>query len=89
MLTNFLGMGYGEYGSNLLINSYEYNDNGRIVTIKPFKAEVVEIMMVNAANEKQTFYIGGILDQSDLKEQGYTVRIACRESCWELQFRSQ
>ena len=59
------------YGSNLLINSYEYNDNGRIVTIKPFKAEVAEIEMVNAANEKQIFYVGGILEQSDLKEQGF------------------
>lgn len=59
------------YGSNLLINSYEYNDNGRIVTIKPFKAEVAEIEMVNASNEKQIFYVGGILEQSDLKEQGF------------------
>ena len=59
------------YGSNLLINAYEYNDNGRIKTINPFKGDVTEITMVNAADEKQTIRVGGILDQEDLKEQGF------------------
>ena len=59
------------YGSNLLINTYEYNDNGRIKTINPFKEDVTEITMVNAADEKQTFHVGGILNQDDLKEQGF------------------
>ena len=59
------------YGSNLLINAYEYNDNGRIKTINPFKEDVTEITMVNAADEKQTIRVGGILDQEDLKEQGF------------------
>lgn len=59
------------YGSNLLINTYEYNDNGRIKTINPFKEDVTEITMVNAADEKQTIRVGGILDQEDLKEQGF------------------
>ena len=59
------------YGSNLLINTYEYNDNGRINTINPFKEDVTEITMVNAADEKQTIRVGGIIDQEDLKEQGF------------------
>ncbi|MGN0394595.1 MAG: ABC transporter permease [Coprococcus sp.] len=59
------------YGSNLLINSYEYNDNGKIKKINPFKKDVTEIMLVNAADEKQIFHVGGILGQDDLKEQGF------------------
>lgn len=59
------------YGSNLLINTYEYNDNGRIKTIKPFKENVTEITMINAADVKQTFHVGGILVQDDLKEKGF------------------
>ena len=58
-------------GSNLLINTYAYNDNGRMKTISPFKEGVTEIVMVNAADEKQTIRVGGILDQEDLKEQGF------------------
>ena len=59
------------YGSNLLINTYAYNDNGRMKTISPFKEGVTEIVMVNAADEIQTIRVGGILDQEDLKEQGF------------------
>lgn len=59
------------YGSNLLINSYEYNSNGRYITIKPYKDDVTEITMINAANVKQVFDVGGILSQEDLKEQGF------------------
>ena len=59
------------YGSNLLINTYAYNDNGRMKTISPFKEGVTEIVMVNAADEKQTIRVGGILNQEDLKEQGF------------------
>ena len=59
------------YGSNLLINSYEYNKKGRYVTITPYREDVTEITMINAANEKQVFAVGGILDQEDLEEQGF------------------
>ncbi len=59
------------YGSNLLINTYEYNDNGRMKTINPFKKNVTEITMVNAADEKQTLSVEGILNQDDLKEKGF------------------
>lgn len=59
------------YGSSLLINTYAYNDNGRMKTIIPFKEGITEITMVNAADEKQTILVGGILDQEDLQEQGF------------------
>lgn len=59
------------YGSNLLINTYAYNDNGRIKTIIPFKEGVTEITLVDAADEKKTFRVEGVLDQEDLKEQGF------------------
>ena len=56
------------YGSNLLINTYEYNDNGRMKTISPFKEDITEIIMINSADEKQTFSVEGILNLEDLKE---------------------
>ena len=60
-----------EYGSILLLNTYQYNDNGEYVSIKPFKYDVTQISLINAANEKNTLTIGGILEQSDLKEYGF------------------
>ena len=55
-----------EYGSILLLNTYQYNDNGEYTSIKPFKDDVTQISLINAANEKNTLIIGGILEQSDL-----------------------
>lgn len=60
-----------EYGSILLLNTYQYNDSGEYVSIKPFKDDVTQISLINAANEKNTLTIGGILEQSDLKEYGF------------------
>ena len=60
-----------EYGSILLLNTYQYNDNGEYTSIKPFKDDVTQISLINAANEKNTLTIGGILEQSDLKEYGF------------------
>lgn len=60
-----------EYGSILLLNTYQYNDNGEYVSIKAFKDDVTQISLINAANEKNTLTIGGILEQSDLKEYGF------------------
>ena len=60
-----------EYGSILLLNTYQYNDNGEYASIKPFKDDVTQISLINAANEKNTLTIGGILEQSDLKEYGF------------------
>lgn len=59
------------YGSNLLINSYQYNDGGRMKEIKPFRENTAEITMITAAEEKQVFKVGGVLYQDDLIEQGF------------------
>lgn len=59
------------YGNNLLINSYEYNDNGKIKKITPFKEDVTEITMITAADEKQTIQVGGMLHEDELEEQGF------------------
>lgn len=60
-----------DYGSNLLINCYQYNDNGRIKTISPFNENITKITLVNAADEQTALEIGGFLYQEDLKEQGF------------------
>lgn len=60
-----------EYGSNILINSYKYNKNGRYLSIKPYKDPITEITLIKASNEKNTLAIGGVLSESDLKEQGF------------------
>ena len=60
-----------EYGSNLLINSYQYNDNGKIKKIKPFSDNVSEITLINAAEEKSKLKIGGFLYPEDLKEKAF------------------
>ncbi len=59
------------YGSNLLINCYSYNDNGRMKTIQPFLENTPKVTMINAAGEKKEFPIGGFLYQEDLTEQGF------------------
>lgn len=63
------------YGSNLLINSYQYNANGRIKNIKPFQETITEILMINAAEEKRTFKVGGFLYQEDLVENGFCEKV--------------
>lgn len=60
-----------EYGSNLLVNSYQYNDNGKIKKIKPFNDNISEITLINAAEEKSQLKIGGLLYPEDLKEKGF------------------
>lgn len=60
-----------KYGSNLLINQYEYNDNGRLKEIKPYKEDISEITVINAAEEKSQITIGGILHKSNLTEAGF------------------
>ena len=46
-----------EYGSILLLNTYQYNDNGEYTSIKPFKDDVTQISLINAANELSLIHI--------------------------------
>ncbi len=59
------------YGSNLLINCYQYNDNGKMKTINPFNENTTKITLINAADQQIELKIGGFLYQEDLKEQGF------------------
>lgn len=43
-----------EYGSILLLNTYQYNDNGEYVSIKPFKDDVTQISLINAAKDRKS-----------------------------------
>lgn len=56
------------YGSNLLINHYTYNDNGKVRSIKTFDDSIREITLVNASGETSKVTIGGILHEEDLPE---------------------
>lgn len=59
------------YGSNLLINSYCYNDNGKTKTITPFSETVSELTVINTAEEISQIPIGGYLYPDDLMEKGF------------------
>ena len=59
------------YGSNLLINSYQYNDNGKMKMIQPFEEDITQVTLINAAEEKLQLEIGGILHQDDIVEKGF------------------
>ncbi len=60
-----------DYGSNLLINSYKYNDNGIEKYVKPFKENVTEISVIDSEAKKSKIDIGGILHEEDLTEKGF------------------
>lgn len=60
-----------EYGSNLLINHYSYNNNGKLKEAEPFHKDIDEIILINAAEEKTSLKIGGILQEEDLTEKGF------------------
>lgn len=62
------------YGSNILINDYCYNDNGEIRSIVPFKDDLSEITLINAAGETSQLAIGGIIREKvllSLSEGGF------------------
>ena len=59
------------YGSSLLINHYQYNNNGRMKSIKPFQEDIGAITLINASGEKTQIKIDGILQEEDLKETGF------------------
>lgn len=59
------------YGSRLLINDYEYNDNGKIRRIVPFSEGLKEIELVNAAEETKLLTVDGILYPEDLPQNRF------------------
>ena len=61
-----------KYGSNLLINHYTYNNNGKMKSLKAFQNNIDKITLINAADEKSQLNIGGILYKDDLTEKAFT-----------------
>lgn len=59
------------YGSNLLINQYVYNNNGKMIDLKPFHDNIKNITIINASGEESQLTIGGILHEEDLTEKGF------------------
>ncbi|MBR6402767.1 MAG: ABC transporter permease [Eubacterium sp.] len=51
-------------GSNILINCYRYNDNGRINHIKPFKDSIKKVTLTDAYGETKELEIHGVINEN-------------------------
>lgn len=57
-----------EYGGNILINTYTYNESGKRKEITPFTEEVKEMTLVTPEGQTSSLEINGFLDRADLDE---------------------
>lgn len=60
-----------EIGSNLIINTFGYNDNGVWKTMEPYSDAIDKVLLRNAEGEETEIKIGGILHADDLQEMGF------------------
>lgn len=58
-------------GSNLLINSYSFNNNGAYKTIMPYKSNIDNVTLVTANGDRREISIAGILTEENLLEKGF------------------
>ena len=58
-------------GSNILVNAYSYNDDGRMKEVVPFIDGVKEITLIDAANNRVDLKIDGVLYSEDLPENAF------------------
>lgn len=58
-------------GSNILVNAYSYNDDGRMKEVVPFIEGVKEITLIDAANNRVDLKIDGVLHSEDLPENAF------------------
>ncbi|MCR4787141.1 MAG: ABC transporter permease [Lachnospiraceae bacterium] len=65
------GMAGVPVGSNILINYYVYNDNGRIKELEPFTGDVKEIELIDSSNVEKKLSIDGILYKDQLPSNGF------------------
>lgn len=53
-------------GSNILINYYAYNDNGKIHELEPFSESISSLQLVDSANNVKELAIAGVLYKDQL-----------------------
>lgn len=58
-------------GSNILINYYSYNDNGRIKELEPFSADTKKINLIDSSDAAKELSIDGILYKDQLPANGF------------------
>ena len=58
-------------GSNILVNAFSYNEDGRMKDIVPFKENVKDITLIDAADNRVELKIDGILYAKDLPENAF------------------
>lgn len=58
-------------GSNILINHYCYNDNGRIKELEPFSRDTNKIKLIDSSNVEKELSIDGILYKEQLPSKGF------------------
>ena len=56
-------------GSNILINNYDYNENGYRKSMVPFLENADQITLINAANEETPLSIAGMLKKEDIMDE--------------------
>ena len=57
-----------EYGGNILINTYTFNDSGVTREIAPYKEDLKELTLVTPGGEESHVQINGFLDREDMDE---------------------
>lgn len=58
-------------GSNLLINSFGYNNHGVWQTFKPYENNTDRIVIVDDEGSRTDLYVGGILTEENIPETGF------------------
>lgn len=59
-------------GSNLLINTFGYNDHGVWKNFVPYDSQTDKVVIIDDESNRTDLYVGGILTEEDLPEAGFT-----------------
>lgn len=59
-------------GSNLLINSFGYNDHGVMKTFKPYADNTDTVVIISDEGKQTDLHIGGILTKENIPETGFS-----------------
>lgn len=56
-------------GSNILLNSYSYNDRGKLVDMVPYTSDLKEVELIKANGSSQTLPVQGVLLKEDIPRE--------------------